>query len=73
MVRFSDYGDVRVLQPELVAGRHEDRVRPIADPSAPAGFTENVYIVNTDGTGLFQVTDGGVDDNPDWGTPPASP
>ena len=45
-------------------------VRSTPDPSAPAGFTENVYIVNADGTGLFQVTDGGVDDNPDWGMPP---
>jgi Tol biopolymer transport system component len=34
------------------------------------GATENIYIVNADGTGLLQVTDGGVDDNPDWGTPP---
>lgn len=34
------------------------------------GATENIYIVNADGTGLFQVTDGGYDDNPDWGTPP---
>jgi Tol biopolymer transport system component len=47
-------------------------VRSTPDPSAPAGFFENVYIVNADGTGLYQVTDGGVDDNPDWGTPPAS-
>lgn len=47
-------------------------VRSTPDPSAPAGFFENVYTVNADGTDLFQVTDGGVDDNPDWGTPPAS-
>jgi WD40 repeat protein len=45
-------------------------VRSTPDPSAPAGFFENVYVVNADGTGLFQVTDGGIDDNPDWGTPP---
>ena len=32
---------------------------------------ENIYIVNADGTGLRQVTDGGTDDNPDWGTPPS--
>jgi TolB protein len=34
------------------------------------GKTENIYIVNADGTGLQQVTDGGADDNPDWGTYP---
>ena len=47
-------------------------VRSTPDPSAPAGFVENVYTVNADGSDPFQVTDGGVDDNPDWGTPPAS-
>jgi hypothetical protein len=35
-------------------------------------FVENVYTVNADGSELFQVTSGSVDDNPDWGTPPAS-
>lgn len=34
------------------------------------GKTENIYIVNADGTGLRQVTNGGADDNADWGTPP---
>ena len=34
------------------------------------GKTENIYIVNADGTGILQVTNGGYDDNPDWGTPP---
>jgi Tol biopolymer transport system component len=34
------------------------------------GKTENIYIVNADGTGLQQVTDGGADDNADWGNPP---
>jgi Tol biopolymer transport system component len=38
--------------------------------SSSDGETENIYIVNADGTGLRQVTDGGADDNPDWGTPP---
>jgi len=47
-------------------------VRSTPDPSAPAGFVENVYTVNADGSELFQVTSGSVDDNPDWGTPPAS-
>ncbi len=45
-------------------------VRSTPDPSAPAGFHENVYIVNADGSDLFQVTNGGLDDNPDWGMPP---
>ena len=38
--------------------------------SSSDGGTENIYIVNADGTGLRQVTDGGTDDNPDWGPPP---
>ena len=31
---------------------------------------ENVYTVNADGTGLTQVTHGGDDEAPDWGTHP---
>ena len=31
------------------------------------GTSENIYTVNADGSGLFQVTDGGGDDDPDWG------
>ena len=38
--------------------------------SSSDGETENIYIVNADGTGLRQVTNGGADDNPDWGMPP---
>jgi hypothetical protein len=45
-------------------------VRSTPDPSAPGGFHENVYTVNADGSDLFQVTNGGLDDNPDWGMPP---
>jgi Tol biopolymer transport system component len=30
----------------------------------------NLYTVNTDGTGLTQVTHDGHDDNPAWGTHP---
>lgn len=37
--------------------------------SSPDGQSENIYIVNSDGTGLRQVTDGGGDDYPDWGAP----
>jgi TolB protein len=40
--------------------------------SSPDGIDENIYTVNADGTDLFQVTDGGGDDNPDWGTPPTA-
>jgi Tol biopolymer transport system component len=39
--------------------------------SEPFGSYESIWIVNADGTGLVQVTDG-ADDNPDWGTPPAT-
>ncbi|HJS26455.1 MAG TPA: hypothetical protein VJ913_04945 [Actinomycetota bacterium] len=45
-------------------------VRSTLDPSAPAGFYENVYTVNADGSDLFRLTNGGLDDNPDWGMPP---
>ena len=37
--------------------------------SSSDGGTENIYIVKADGTGLRQVTDGGTDDNADWGMP----
>jgi hypothetical protein len=36
--------------------------------AASASSTENIYIVNTDGSGLVQVTDG-EDDTPTWGAP----
>ncbi len=36
--------------------------------SEPDGSNESIWIVNADGTGLVQVTDG-TDDNPDWGPP----
>lgn len=32
------------------------------------GTTESIYVVNADGSGLMQVTDG-EDDQPDWGPP----
>ena len=31
----------------------------------------NISIVNVDGSGLLQVTDGSFDHQPDWGMPPA--
>jgi Tol biopolymer transport system component len=43
--------------------------RSTPDASVAIGYLENIYIVNADGTGLVQVTDGGYDDNADWGTP----
>jgi Tol biopolymer transport system component len=39
--------------------------------SEPDGSNESIWIVNTDGSGLVQVTKG-ADDNPDWGPPPAT-
>jgi Tol biopolymer transport system component len=38
--------------------------------SSADGSTQNIYIVNADGSGLVQVTDGGSDHQPDWGMPP---
>jgi Tol biopolymer transport system component len=38
--------------------------------SSPDGNEENIYTVNADGSGLFPVTDGGGDDDPDWGPTP---
>ena len=38
--------------------------------SDPDGSEENLWIVNADGSGLVQLTDGGTDDLPDWGPDP---
>jgi hypothetical protein len=41
-------------------------------PGGEAGRLErSIWIVNADGSGLVQVTNG-TDDHPDWGTPPAT-
>lgn len=40
--------------------------------SAPDGSEENLWIVNADGSGLVQLTDGGTDDLPDWGPDPTA-
>lgn len=40
--------------------------------SAPDGSEENLWIVNADGSGLVQLTDGGFDDQPDWGPEPTA-
>jgi Tol biopolymer transport system component len=37
-----------------------------------ADGSQNIYIVNVDGSELVQVTDGGRDHQPDWGTPPTA-
>jgi Tol biopolymer transport system component len=43
-----------------------------SDADGANSFIENIYIVNADGSGLLQVTDGGVDDAADWGMPPTT-
>ena len=48
-----------------------DGDRIVFTRSEPDGSNESIWIVNADGTGLVQVTDG-ADDNPTWGTPPTS-
>ncbi|MDQ4005048.1 MAG: hypothetical protein M3135_01950 [Actinomycetota bacterium] len=40
--------------------------------SSPDGESEDIYTVNADGTDLFRVTDGGEDDNADWGINPSA-
>jgi TolB protein len=39
--------------------------------SSSDGGEENLWIVNADGSGLVQLTDGGTDDQSDWGPDPA--
>ena len=49
--------------------RDEDGKKIIfADNSPTTGV--NIYTVNADGSGLFQVTHDGGDDDPAWGTHP---
>jgi Tol biopolymer transport system component len=48
-----------------------DGDRIVFTRSEPDGSNESIWIVNTDGNGLVQVTEG-ADDNPDWGPPPAT-
>jgi len=43
-----------------------DGDRIVFTRSDGVGTTESIYIVNADGSGLVQVTDG-EDDQPDWG------
>ena len=40
--------------------------------SAPDGSEESLWIVNAQGSGLVQLTDGGFDDQPDWGPEPTA-
>ena len=63
---FSDASSAGCYSPEW----SPDGSRIVFTRSSSDGGTENIYIVNADGTGLRQVTDGGTDDNADWGTPP---
>ena len=39
--------------------------------SEPDGSNESIWIVNADGSGLVQITNG-ADDGPAWGTPPSA-
>jgi TolB protein len=39
---------------------------------APDGSEENLWIVKADGSGLVRLTDGGFDDQPDWGPDPTA-
>ncbi len=48
-----------------------DGDRIVFTRSEPDGSNESIWIVNADGSGLVQVTDG-TDDNPVWGTPPTT-
>ena len=63
---FSDGSSAGCYSPEW----SPDGSRIVFTRSSSDGGTENIYIVNADGTGLRQVTDGGTDDKGDWGTPP---
>ena len=47
-----------------------DGTKIVFGRSSADGETRNIYIVNADGSGLVQVTDGGSDHQPHWGTPP---
>ena len=38
--------------------------------SSPDGSEENIWIVKADGSGLVQLTNGGLDDRADWGPDP---
>jgi Tol biopolymer transport system component len=63
------------LQRRLAGSRFSDwspdGERIVFTRAEPFGSTESIWIVNADGTGLVQVTDG-EDDNPDWETPPST-
>ena len=45
-----------------------DGNRLVFTRSEPDASNESIWIVNTDGSGLVQVTNG-TDDGPDWGPP----
>lgn len=44
-----------------------DGTKIVFTRSSPNGRRENIFTVDADGSGLFQVTNGGGDDLPDWG------
>lgn len=51
-------------------GWSPDGTRIVFTRSSPDGSEENLWIVNADGSDLVQLTDGGTDDQPDWGPEP---
>jgi Tol biopolymer transport system component len=64
--RFTDTASAGCYSPEW----SPDGSTIVFTRSSWDGETENIYVVDPDGTGLLQVTHGGADDNADWGTPP---
>jgi Tol biopolymer transport system component len=65
---FSDLTSVGCYAPEW----SPDGTMIAFTQSTPDGITENLFIVKADGSGLFQVTDDGGDDQADWGLPPSA-
>ncbi len=64
-------------QPDRRAGLTQLLQSPLVTDGAKIVFSifsdatgENVYTANADGTGVTQVTHGGEDEAPDWGTHP---
>lgn len=51
-------------------GWSPDGRRIVFTRSSPDASEENIWIVNADGSGLVQLTNGGLDDRADWGPDP---
>lgn len=63
---FSDPRSIACLYP----GWSPDGTKIVFTRVSANGTRSNIYIVNADGSGLFQVTRGGTDSQPDWGPHP---